>query len=96
MHGGRGRLRLRRSVFGQRLGVAILQIEALHVHEHTPVDRRVGSREDPDHLKGIVHLAVVGAVRGGEVITDLQPEVRRHGGAEHAAEEVLVAEVAAA
>ena len=75
--------------------MAILQIETLHVDKHSPIDRRVGAGEHPRHGERIVHLAVVGTMRGGKAVPRLQPQLGSHRRPEHAGKKIVVAEVAA-
>ena len=73
--------------------MSLLEIKTLHVHIHAAVNGGVGSREHAGDGEGIVHEAVVGAVRGGEEIARVEAEAGSDLGAEHAAEELVVAEV---
>ena len=56
----------------------ILKIEAFHVDEHTAVDRRVGACQNTRHHKWVMHLAVVGTVRGSKRIAGLEAQLGGH------------------
>ena len=73
----------------------ILKIEAFHVDEHTAVDRRVGACQNTRHHKWVMHLAVVGTVRGSKRIAGLEAQLGGHRRPQHAAEKLVVAKVPA-
>ena len=74
----------------------ILQIKTLHVDEHTAVDRRVGAGQDTRHRKWVMHLAVVGTVRGSKRIARLEPQLGGHRRPQHATEKLIIAKVPSA
>ena len=74
----------------------VLQIKTLHVDEHTAVDRRVGACQDARHRKWVMHLAVVGTVRGSKRIARLEPQLGGHRRPQHAAEKLIIAKVPSA
>ena len=81
--------------FWDGLGVALLEIEALHVHVHAAVYRGVGAGQDAGDNEGVVHEPVVRAVGGGKCVAHREAEGGGDRAPQHAAEELAGLEIAA-